>query len=187
MNDDTDEQRVCANPECDTPLPITASNFQKYCDEHRPPPKSSGGKRGRPKRDVPPKIDFTVNLGAKPTTKAAKAQAEKDRIEKAASTLFGLVAVGVSTIGDEVCASALSQGAPALAKALADLSEFQPMIAKIFTPVSGSEQASAWLGVGLATLPIVIPVLAHHNMLPKSVASVIGGLGIVAEERVAAA
>ncbi len=172
-------RRICNEDECENFLPLDAHRFQRYCEVHARParPKPGANKRTRTRRDAPPKV--VIDLGQR-GAKASSPQTKK--VENGAKAALGLIGVGVTMMGDQVCGSAIAAGAADFGKALGELSKYQPIIAKIFAPASASDQAAAWLTVGMATLPILIPVLAHHKLLPAQVGMLLGGVAHAAAQ-----
>jgi cytochrome b561 len=64
-----------------------------------------------------------------------------------------------------VCAGAILESIPAIARQLGELSKFQPVLKKIFTPGESTGEALAWIGLVIALSPVTLAVLAHHNLL----------------------
>ena len=174
--DDVDEPLpdgdVCSVPGCTNLLPDGHHPWRKKCDEHY-----SGGTRTVKKRkERAPRV--VVQLGSdKPPARSDRKAAET---EKGARAMLQLVAAGVTMSGDQVCAAAIAGGSADLARALGELSKYQPALHKIFAPASASNQLGAWLGVAGASLPIVLVVLSHHHVLPDALAAKIAGVGLAA-------
>ncbi len=162
--------RICADPDCENPLASDAHKFARYCPEHAKGARPKSAKpRGRPRKDTPPKIVFDIN--SKSTGESAMVQ----RVQKGAEAYLKVASLGLQMMGDEVCAAAVAAGSKELAAALAQLSKYQPALQKIFAPISASDQTAAWLGVAVASAPVLLPVLAHHNLLPKKAGVLLSG------------
>lgn len=174
------DTRICAAEGCDNPLPEGSSHFRRYCDEHQPPKRERAAKpkpRRTTRRDTPPKV--VLEIGAAKTTKA---QAQKAKVEAGVSKYLKVIELGVQIAGDPTCASSIKAGSPALASALAELAEYQPALAKFFLPSENAGQAAAWVAVAVAAGGIALPVMAHHGLLPDSIASKIGGVFVAAHQ-----
>ena len=168
----TDTPRICFTDGCENLLPDDAPANRKYCDAHATPPKTSDAPkrpRGRPRKEVPPKVVF--ELGTPKATKETKAK----KINKAAMIprLGGNV---LAMRGDQVCAQALTEYAVPWAAAVVELSEYEPWLAKFLEGSESSGKASAWISVALITGGMLMPVLAHHDLLPPWVGAMIGGV-----------
>lgn len=166
--------RICALQGCDEELAPDAHPFAKYCPTHAPPkktrpqPRSKSRPTSRPRRDAPPKI--VIDLG-----KAnAKPSAAKAKIAEKATQWTVVAGMVVYNTGDQTCGQAVVKAAPGLGKAMADLAEYQPWIDKLFSGSAGGS-TGAWVGLIVAASPIIITVLAHHNLLPESIAAMLGG------------
>lgn len=173
------EGRICASEGCSTPLPEGASHFRRYCDEHQPPKRNppAKGKKAAPRRDSAPRV--VVELGAtKPNRKAE----QKAKVEQGAAKYLKVIELGVAISGDATCASSIKAGSPALASALAELAEYQPALAKFFLPSENAGQAAAWVAVAVAAGGIALPVMAHHGLLPESIAAKLGGVFVAAHQ-----
>lgn len=156
----------CQRPGCDLPLPDGHHPMRKYCDEHQP-------KQSKPKGDKPPK-SVTVNFKTT-APKAAKA-GPAEEVRAGATSALTFVALGFQFVGDLECAAAIQAQTPQIAAQLGELAQYHPGLAKIFSPVNAQGEAAAWLGLAIAVAPVVIAILAHHNLLPTSVAEKLGGL-----------
>lgn len=118
--------------------------------------RGSRGTRGAappPPEDVPPRT-------ASPRPAARKGSMEA-RLEEflAAATLPFAVA------GDDYSAQIIALRSPALARSLADLARENRAVARILNRIM---EGSAWGGVAIASLSIIIPICQHHNLIPGS-------------------
>jgi hypothetical protein len=152
-------------------LPAGHNPSRKYCDGHqRGGHLLRTGKRGRPRKDVPP-VNVNVKLGG---AKSPKLEPDQQRVQEAASAWLGLVAGVLEASGDKVCADATKEAAPQIALQLALLAKFHPMIVKVLAPIEASGEALIWVSLLVATSPLIITVLAHHKVISEEVASRIG-------------
>jgi hypothetical protein len=139
-----DPDRPCQRPGCPNHLPVGAISTQRYCPEHQPKKKKN---LGGPAGPLPPRV--TINV---PKTGASKTDSDAAKVEAGALSMFSLAATGLALV-DPVCAKAVLDAVPAIARQLGELSKFQPVLKKIFTPGEGTGEA-----------------LAHHNLLkPETV------------------
>jgi len=157
---------TCQRPGCDLPLPEGHHPMRKYCDEHQP-------KQSKPKGDKAPK-SVTVNFKTSKPAAAKKGPAED--VRAGATSALTFVALGFQLVGDLECAVAVSAQTPQIAAQLGELAQYHPGLARIFSPVNAQGEAAAWIGLAIAVAPVVIAILAHHNLLPAAVAEKIGGL-----------
>jgi hypothetical protein len=159
--------RLCQKPTCDNQIAPDAYHTVRYCDEHR---KVKKGDR------KPTNINFKVGSGG---GRSAEAQ-RKAKVQGGGLALMNMVAAGLALGGDQICAAAVANGADSWAKAMADLSVYQPWIANILAPTGDlTGQMSAWIAATIATAGIAVPVLAHHNMVPPSVAAKFAGVMVM--------
>lgn len=87
-----------------------------------------------------------------------------DKIEKELERTFGFVGVFVFA-RDQVCGTAILEGAEQLAKSLRVLAEQNKSVRRVLERlISGG----AWSGVALAGANIAIPILQHHGLIPSS-------------------
>ena len=156
-----DHDRPCQRLGCPDFLPVGAIKTQKYCPEHQPKKKKL---LGGPSGPLPPRV--TINV---PKTGASKADSDAAKVEAGALSMFSLAATGLALV-DPVCAKAIYDAVPAIARQLGELSKFQPVLKKIFTPGEGTDESLAWVGLFLVTSPVIVAILAHHNLLkPETV------------------
>jgi hypothetical protein len=166
--------RLCQKPTCDNQIAPDAYHTVRYCDEHR---KAKKGDR------KPTNIRFQV--GSAGGGRSAEAQ-RKAKVRAGATSMMSMVASGVAMTGDQFCAEAIASGADSWAKSMADLSVYQPWIANIFAPTGDiTGQMTAWIAAVICTAGIAVPVLAHHNMVPPSVAEKFGAVMVVSAQAAA--
>jgi hypothetical protein len=166
-------RRPCAEEGCGDFVPAGSAPARKYCDAHF---RGAGGKKPKPPKEQPPKL--VVDLGG------AKKSAKKD--ERAAATAAGaaafmtVIATGVQMSGDDVCSSALAAGAAQWGASVGELSKYQPWLADFFAPAGGQGQLGAWLGFTMATGAVLLPIMAHHGILPESIGARVAGTMVAA-------
>ena len=156
----------CQRPGCDLPLPDGHHPMRKYCDEHQP-------KQSKKTGDKAPK-SVTVNF--KTSTPKTSKSGPAEEVRAGATSALTFVALGFQFAGDMECGAAVMAQTPQIAAQLAELAQYHPALAKVFSPVNAQGEAAAWLGLAIAVAPVVIAILAHHNLLPVSVAEKLGGL-----------
>lgn len=177
--------RICAEQGCVNTLPDGSHPARKYCDEHfvgkgqRQARKRAGNNGERPPRLV-------VDVGGKRPKDGMKGQRARDTAQ-GATAFANVIATGISMTGDNVCATAIASQAAAWGESVGELSKYQPWLAQFFAPVGGDSQLGAWLGFGMVTGAMLLPVLAHHGMLPESVGAKLAGAYVAAEQASATA
>jgi hypothetical protein len=168
--------RVCAKPDCDNLLPDGSAPARKYCEVHFVGAKGNA----RPKTEKVPKL--VLELGGKAKGGGGTKDARAEQTAQGAAAFVNLLATGFAMSGDMVCAGAMQAGAPAWGQAVGELSKYQPILATLFAPAGGDNQFGAILGVLLTTGAIVLPVMAHHGMLPESLGAKMAGTMVAAEQ-----
>jgi hypothetical protein len=161
----TETARTCATEGCENELPEKSSHFRKYCDEHMV---------ARPKsRDKAPR-SVSINLPRQPVTKKAR---DSERVAQAMLGYLGIMEGLFRAANDDVCADAVKRAAPGLAQAVGSLAEYHPVLVKVLAPLKATGEATAWLMAVVAVGPLVLTVLAHHELIDKTLAE---RLGVVA-------
>lgn len=150
---------------CGEPLPQGARNDRKYCDEHR----AKGGNTDKAPRSV------NINLPRQPVSAKKK---DADRVTAAMLGYLGIMEGLFRAANDDVCADAVKRAAPGLAQAVGSLSEYHPVLVKVLAPLKATGEATAWLMLVVAAGPFVVAVLAHHELIDKTLAE---RLGVVAK------
>lgn len=164
---------TCAKPDCTNPLPGTGEpgyhRLRRYCDDHQP--RSSPGARKRraqisPDSDapVPPRV-ITNNFTVKSAPAKSKVTGDVGLVEEGATVLLNFVPMVLALFGDDVCPPAIAEAIPAIAHQLALLSKYHPVLKKIFASGEGSGELFAWIGLLITASPVIITVLAHHNVI----------------------
>jgi hypothetical protein len=163
-----------------TPL----SGNQQFCDEH-----TKSSKKRPPKEDkAPPSIQ--INLGATPGASKAKGDPEIEQVRARALALAKTLAMFLTLI-NERDAQAVDKGSENWAKAVAEVARHEEWLRKFAAGGDAPERVMAWLGLGMASAGIVLPILLNHNALPPQVAALVVGMveagaGAVEAERAAA-
>jgi hypothetical protein len=170
--------RRCKFEGCDQPIPDGSHPARKYCEEH------FVGKSGNAKKRTERAPKLVVDLGgAKKTGKTDQRAADT---AAGALAFANVIATGFAMGSDDVCATAVVNGAPAWAQSVGELSKYQPWLASFFAPVGGESQLGAWLAFLMTTGAIALPVMAHHGILPESIGAKLGGVFVAAEQTVPA-
>lgn len=134
---------------------------QKYCPEHQPGKKKPGASERQPR---PQSVNVNVTLpgGAKGN---AKADATAKSVEAGAAAMLGLLPVVFAAIGDEPCAEIFTRQIPAIAHQLGELARYHKGLEKFFAGAEGTGELFAWVGLAAVTLPALIAVVLHHNVV----------------------
>lgn len=165
--------RVCKTEGCDNLLPDGSAPARKYCEVHFVGAKGSA----KPKAEKAPKLVLEMGGKGRGGTKDARAE----QTAQGATAFATLLSTGFVMAGDNVCGGAIAAGAPAWGQAVGELSKYQPILSTLFAPAGGDNQFGAILGVLLTTGGMLLPVLAHHGMLPDSLGAKMGGVFVAAE------
>ena len=163
---------ACVNP---LPAPGTSGyhSMKKYCDEHAP--KSSTGAKKRqaniaPDDDVPAPKSVTNNFVVKSSPSRAKSSPAIAAVEEGAAAMLNLIPMIMAATGDDVCPIEIAKAIPAISHQLAVLSTYHPFIKKIFASGESTGEAMAWLGLIIATSPVIIAILSHHDLVSGKIA-----------------
>lgn len=175
-------ERLCPWPHpetgelCGLPIPAGAHHSRVYCDLHK-----EGGPGRKTKRDKAPK---SVNLNVKvPTAPGPKAKptSDEERVTAAMLGYLGLAEGLFRMANDEVCADALKKAAPQLAASVGQLAKYHPGMVKVLAPLKATGEATAWLSLVVAVAPLVIAILAHHELIDKTLATRLGVMSMASE------
>jgi hypothetical protein len=158
---------------CGVPIPVKGEPgyhyMRRYCDEHKPDtsykPKAKPKKRDKTPRSVQPKITVQVGSNREP-----RKNTEDEKLKAGALKLLGFIPLGFALTGDATCQKAVEQALPAIADQLVALCEYHPGLKKILAPTETTGEAMAWFGLFMATSPVLIAILIHHNLLPEKIA-----------------
>lgn len=171
---------ACAKEGCTNFLPLPGEpgyhRLRKYCDDDQPKQSSGAAKRRaklEPNDNEPaPTRVVNNNFTIKPTpTKSTKPTGAVAEVEAAATEMLNLVPMLLALTGDDVCTPEIANAIPNIAHQLAVLSKYHPFIKKIFISGEGSGEFMAWLGLLIVVSPVLVTVLAHHNLIPEKIAN----------------
>ena len=141
--------------------PINSS--QKYCREHQVNAGARREHRADPKQPRPTSvtnnIKVTLPTGAKKTDDIAKS------VEAGAAAMLGMLPVVFAAIGDQPCADIFTRQVPAIAHQLGELARYHKGLEKFFAGAEGTGELFAWVGLIAVTLPALIAVMLHHNLV----------------------
>jgi hypothetical protein len=177
----TSNDVLCARPGCTTALPrvgeVGYHSMRRYCDAHQPRSSPSAAKRrakakveGRSDETPPASVitnNFTVKVPTPPKTPKTSPTAV---VEEGATEMLSLLPMILAAFGDEVCPVALQSAIPSIAHQIAILSGYHPWIRKLFTSGENSGEIMAWFALILVTSPVIITILAHHNLVSGKLA-----------------
>lgn len=127
-----------------------------------PPAAKAGPARARAKRA--PKRDAAPKPGpGRPSNKAKRAE-----------KVGGMLAtVGMCVMPFQPADGvAVMQHSPAIADAVAELAEQNKRIASF---IDSATTNAAWVGVGIAVLPLVVQILANHELIPAELGALVAG------------
>jgi hypothetical protein len=142
--------------------PVNSS--QKYCPADQPNKKNAS--QPNPK-SVTNHIKVTLPGPAKgkPTDDVAK------RVEEGAAAMLGLIPVLFAAIGDETCSAIFTRQLPAIAHQLGEVARYHKGLEKFFAGAEGTGELFAWVGLAAVTLPALIAVLLHHDVVKGALAA----------------
>lgn len=149
-------------PPCTTRF-VPANANAKYCPEHQPGKKPPTAGQPRP-TSVTNNIKVTLPTGAKKTDDIAKS------VEAGAAAMLGMLPVVFAAIGDEPCSAIFTRQIPAIAKQLGELARYHKGLEKFFAGAEGTGELFAWVGLIAVTLPALIAVMLHHNLVKGALA-----------------
>lgn len=151
FRDDSGDDKApkrCAEPGCNNPTGETPTGRRaKYCDEHKDAKNRSGNAPKNP------------SLGRKKRS----TWAQKEAVRASLNQLVMFAGAGITVI-NAIDGQTVMMGGPALVNALVDLAEEDKQIRKYLDFLSGPGKYGPLL---LATLGIVVPILANHHLLPQ--------------------
>lgn len=103
----------------------------------------------------------TSSTPSAPKSPAPRAGTRQDKRAASARLALGLLAAGTTMLVSEADGTAIAQGAPDLAAALAKVAETSPRVAKALDMMTTS---GAWSDVALAIMPIALAIAANHHL-----------------------
>jgi hypothetical protein len=137
------------------------NNTQKYCAEHQDHKRNASQP---PPRSVTNNIKVTLPTGAKKTDSVAQS------VEAGAAAMLGMLPVLFAAIGDEECANIFTRQIPAIAHQLGEVARYHKGLEKFFAGAEGTGEMFAWVGLAAVTLPALIAVVLHHNLVKGALA-----------------
>ena len=165
---------------------------RKYHNECRPAkPKGKGTAAKKktvlgPDDDAPSPKSVTNNFTVK-TAPSAKSKIEPDlkAVEEGAAYMLGFAPMILAVLGDPVCPDVIASAIPDIARQLALLSKYHPGIKNLFVSGEGTGEMMAWIGLAITVSPVIIAVLAHHNLLKgkmgERIATAVAFTGLLAD------
>lgn len=181
--EDRDEEnglitRQCKKPGCKNVFTLKMGEHGQrrvYCDIHY------SGATKPPKDRKPGNLNINVTM-PKPS---AKGDPVLEAVERRANSIVTFVAMGLYFAGQQEDAADITKGGPEWAKALAELSEYEPWIKKLAAGGEASERVMAWFKFAMATFGLMAPVLVRHDMLPEPLKNILNLAGIEAVQMAA--
>jgi hypothetical protein len=161
--------RQCEN------LFVPFNKTAKYCPEHQPGKKKPPTDGQPTPKSVTNNIKVTLPSGSKKTDDVAK------RVEEGAAAMLGLVPVLFAAIGDEECSAIFTRQIPAIAHQLGEVARYHKGLEKFFAGAEGSGELFAWVGLVAVTLPALIAVVLHHNLVKGALAERLAGISATLE------
>lgn len=163
---------VSACVTCGVALPAKGeANYhvqRKYCLEHAPASSTGAQKRKKgvsPNPDEPAPRSVTNNFEVKLTGKGSRLSGDSKLVEEGAADMLALVPMILAAFGDDTCPEVLKQAIPDIARQLGILAKYHPSLKKIFAAGESTGEFMAWVGLVVTLSPVVIAILAHHNLL----------------------
>ena len=167
---------TCAKPGCDLTLPEKGEpgyhRLRKYCDAHQPSSSPGAAKRRMTNPDEPaPTRVVNNNFVIKPApAKSTKATGDLAKVEEGATELLNLIPMVLAMFGDDVCPPEIAKAVPLIAHQLAVLAKFHPALKKVFAGTESTGEMMAWLSLVVVISPVIVTVLAHHNLISGKIA-----------------
>ncbi len=169
----------CAREGCGSSIPGPGQpgyhSMRRYCDAHQPRTSPGAVKRRAkvtpPLDETPPQRVITNNFTVKvPPSPKKAAPSPTAVVEEGAAAMLAFIPMVLAAFGDEQCPPAIAEAIPAIAHQLGVLSAYHPWIKKIFASGENSGEMLAWVGLIIVTSPVVITILAHHNLVSGKLA-----------------
>lgn len=144
------------------------NNQQKYCRDHQVNAGARREHRADPKQPRPTSVTNNIKVtlppGAKKSDDTAKA------VEAGAAAMLGMLPVVFAAIGDQPCSDIFTRQIPAIAHQLGELARYHKGLEKFFAGAEGTGELFAWVGLVAVTLPALIAVVLHHNLVKGALA-----------------
>ena len=76
----------------------------------------------------------------------------------------------------------MNKGAPAVAKAVRDLAEYEEWLRKLAAGGELTGRAMAWVNLALVLCAMLVPILLRHGALPENMAAMLGNIFATADQ-----
>jgi len=119
--------------------------------------------------DKPPKADKTAPKKRGPRKRTG--QPTYPQIEEGLNSFVAMLGVGFKATGDNYCGDTILREGPALSASLIELAKQNPNVKRALVTLN---QTSTWGGVVVAAAALAVPIMAHHGIIPATVASLVG-------------
>lgn len=144
---------------------------QKYCPEHQtnagPTKKKVTADKDQPR---PTSVTNNIKVTLPGASKSKPIDGTAKAVEEGAAAMLGLLPVLFAAIGDEACSTIFSRQIPAIAHQLGEVARYHKGLEKFFAGAEGTGELFAWVGLVAVTLPALIAVLLHHNLVKGALA-----------------
>lgn len=135
----------------------------------RPRATGSTGSTDTPPRRAPDSNAQATGAPAQEAPTRAPRRGPKPKLQKSLEEVFAAPALAYKMTGDEWATDFVKDRAEPLAEAWYNLAQESPPVKRILEKLT---TGSAWGGVAIATGATVLPLLAHHQLLPGPLGSV---------------
>lgn len=114
-----------------------------------------------------PSSSSSSSKSASSKGKSASKSKGKRSLERPLTDLFVSVGALVAPL-DQFDSQCIISGAPDLAKSLNQVAQQDP---RVYRALERLTSGGAWGGVVVSAMPIILPIAAHHGMLPQALQS----------------
>ena len=169
-----DDVGLLPDPDPDAPAPpdnaAEPKRSQGATEPGPEPRKTTRARKGsgarKPSGRSKAKTENTTDVAGK-TPRAPKVSSKGNRLSLARDLeqLFGMLGAMVSTI-DAYDGAVIIAQAPTTARRLDDIAKDNPAVHRTLAMLT--QGSGGAMGVAFAFLPIVLPILAHHELTPES-------------------
>lgn len=115
------------------------------------------------------KDEAPSKIKGEPKRKRRGAQPSISKIGDELDSTFGAIGVAVMMTGDEYCGTIILERGQVLSGALVTLAKQNPRVKRL---LSAMVKTTTWTGVTMASLSILMPVAAHHGLIPPAAAQI---------------
>lgn len=115
------------------------------------------------------KDEAPSKIKGEPKRRRRGAQPSISKIGDELDSTIGAIGVAVMMTGDEYCGTIILERGQVLTGALVTLAKQNPRVKKL---LSAMVKTSTWTGVTMASLSILLPVAAHHGLIPEAAAAI---------------